>query len=226
MSININTIKEICELVVNKNQSGSLTPARFNTACQSVNWEWFNFCYGQPVLSKNGQQSNDMFWQSTEKITNNLRPFIKKVVLQIDPTGKANKPTDFVQTSSVRYWYGTKQISVDFANDGDLEEYVGTELLAPTKQFPVYAVYHDRLQFYPKDLGRVEFTYLRTPATPVWGYTTVNGRPVYDPTTSVDFEFPEENINEIVSRICKLWGINIREQQIQQFANQQIVTGS
>lgn len=221
MSININTIKEICELVVNKNQSGSLTPARFNTACQSVNWEWFNFCYGQPVLSKNGQQSNDMFWQSTEKITNNLRPFIKKVVLQIDQTGKANKPTDFVQTSSVRYWYGTKQIEVQMINDGGISTYTGSELFTPTKYNPIYCVYDDRIQFYPKDLGRVEFTYLRKPATPIWGYTTVNGRPVYDATASVDFEYPEENVNEIAMRICSLWGISIRENQITQYTEQQ-----
>lgn len=224
--MNIDTVKSLCELIVNKNQSGQLTPVRFNLACESVTWDWFNFCYGQPVLSKNGSQSNDMFWQSTEKISNNLRPFIKKVVLQIDPTGKAIKPTDFVQTSSVRYWYGTKQVGVDFANDGDLEEFLGTELLAPTKQYPVYAIYYDKIQFYPKDLVRVEFTYLRKPVTPVWGYTTVNSRPVYDAATSVDFEFPEENINEIVARIVKLWGINIREQQVQQYAQGQIQVGS
>ncbi len=225
--MNINTVKEVCELITNKNQAGSLTPARFNTACQSVNWEWFNACYGQPVLSKNGQQANDLFWQSTEKITNNLRPFIKKVVLQIDPTGKANKPTDFVQTSSVRYWYGTKQVEVQMINDGSISTYTGSELFTPTKYNPIYCVYGDRIQFYPKDLGRVEFTYLRTPATPVWGYTTsVSGRPVYDPTTSVDFEFPEENINEIVMRICSLWGVSIRENQIIQYSKQQQQQGS
>lgn len=225
--MNIDTVKSLCELIINKNQSGTLTPARFNTACESVNWDWFNTCYGQPALSKDGKQINDLFWQSTEKVTNNLRPFLKKVVLQIDATGKAIKPTDYVQTSSCRYWYGERQVEVDFVNDGDLGEFVGGELLAPTKKYPIHVVYDDRIQFYPKDLSRVEFTYLRKPETPVWGYaTSQSGRPVYDPTTSVDFEFPEENLGEIVSRLVKLWGVNIREKDIVGYAQSQINSGS
>lgn len=221
MSININTVKSLVELVVNKDQSGLWTPARFNLACESVNIQLFNDYYGQPVLSKDGKQINDVYYQSTERITNNLRPFITPIILQIDQTGKAIRPTDYVQTSSVRYQYGDKQVELQEVNDGDLGEYLGGDLLTPTKQYPIFCNYSDRLQFYPKDLSRVFFTYLRKPVTPVWGFTVVNNRPVYDPATSTDFDYTSENLNEIVIRIVKLYGISIREAELNAFAQNQ-----
>lgn len=225
MSININTVKELVQLIVNKNE-GQWSISRFNQAAPSAVIEWFNACYGQPMLSKNGQQINDMVWQSTEKLSNNLRPFLKPVTLQVNANGQGVRPTDFVQTSSIRYNYGTKQVEVKFVRDNNLDEYLNSDLLAPSKSYPIYAIYDNYLQFYPKDLVRVNFTYLRTPATPVWGYTVVNGRPVYDQTTSVDIDFPDDNLNEVVSRIVALFGITMREGQVQQYAAQKISTGS
>lgn len=223
--MNINSVYELTLLIVNKNE-GAWSVSRFNSAVKSSVIQWFNDCYGQPALSKNGNQVNDMVWQSDEKISNNLRPFLKPVVLQVNASGQGVRPTDFVQTSSIRYNYGTKQVEVKFVRDNNLDEYLNSDLLAPSKAYPIYAIYDNYLQFYPKDLVRVNFTYLRMPATPVWGYTVVNGRPVYDPATSTDIDFPEDNLNEVVSRIVALFGINLRENQVQQYAAQKMATGS
>ena len=223
--MNINEVKELTELIVNKN-NGQWSVARFNQAAPSAVWDWFNICFGQPILSKNGNQSNDMIWQSTEKLSNNLRPFVKNIILQVDSQGKAQRPSDFVQTSSIRFFNDKKQTDVRFVRDNNLGGYLDSALLEPTKKYPIYCIYDNYLQFYPKDLMRVSFTYLRKPATPVWGYTIVNGRPVYDPLTSTDVDFPDENINEITSRIVSLMGINIREPQVQQYAQVKMQTGS
>ncbi len=64
------------------------------------------------------------------------------------------------------------------------------------------------------------------PATPIWAYTLVNNRPVYDAVNSVDCEFPQENLNEFVSRIVSLFGIDMREPAVSQFAAQQQAQGS
>lgn len=77
------------------------------------------------------------------------------------------------------------------------------------------------LQFYPADVGRVEFTYLRKPIDPVWNFTVVNGRPVYDPTTSVDLEAPDEAVDEIAMIALSLFGINIRDQELISFSEAQ-----
>jgi len=225
MSININTAYNLTRLIVNKNQ-GIWSVDRFNQAAQSANIDWFNDAYGQPVLQKSGQAVNDLNYQASEKASNNLRPFIKPIVMQINSQGQGIRPTDFVQTSSVRYVYGERQVEVKFVRDNNLAERLDSDLLAPSKSYPIYCIYDSFIQYYPKDLIRTNFTYLRMPATPLWAYTLVNNRPVYDAVNSVDCEFPQENLNEFVSRIVSLFGIDMREPMVQQFAAQQQAQGS
>ena len=223
--MNINDVYNLTLLIVNKN-SGVWSIDRFNTAVQLAVIQWFNACYGQPVLQRNGQAVNDLNYQSDEKVSNNLRPFITPFVMQVNSQGQGVRPSDFVQTSSVRYVYGQRQVEVKFVRDNNLAERLDSDLLAPSKSYPIYCIYNSFIQFYPKDLIRVNFTYLRLPSQPNWAYTLVNNRPVYDPTTSVDVEFPEENIGEIVSRVVSLFGIDMREKDVISFANQQQAQGT
>lgn len=225
--MNINSVKNLSELVVNKN-NGLWSVTRFNTAVQSASLTFFNDCFGEPQQSRNGVTANDMVWQSGEKLSNNLRLLVKPVILQVNAQGKAVRPTDYVQASSVRYFSDDKEVNVKFVRDGNLSSYLDSDLLAPNHDYPIYATFENYLQFYPKDLSRVQFTYLRQPAVPVWGYTMQGtpSRPVYDAATSVDVDFPDECINEIVSRVVALFGINIREKMIVDFAQQQQNQGS
>ena len=57
----------------------------------------------------------------------------------------------------------------------------------PTIRFPKCAYYDTFIEFWPKDLQRVIFTYLREPKIPEWKFTNdPNGRPVYDAAKSID----------------------------------------
>ena len=44
-----------------------------------------------------------------------------------------------------------------------------------------------------KDLGSVNFDYLREPTTPIWDYDIVNGRPVYAPPGTAITNNPDVN---------------------------------
>ncbi len=219
--MNINTLFQLVLTAINKNQGVWAIP-RFNSAVESASLEYFLDCIGQSQQSKNGQQVNDMVFQSNERISNNLRLLIPPpLILQVNAQGQATRPTDFVYTSSIRFFQGQRQVEVKFVRDNNLAERLDSELLQPDKNYPIYCIYDGFFQFYPKDLIRVSLTYLRKPVTPVWNFTLVNNRPVYDPITSVDPEFPDECLNELAMRVCSLMGLNIREQQIIQYAEQQ-----
>jgi hypothetical protein len=73
---------------------------------------------------------------------------------------------------------------------------------------------------YPAATQAGFYNYLRRPATPVLGYTQASGSRTitYDPNTSTQLEFTDVYINNIISRALKFWGINMAEQDIQQFA--------
>ena len=66
----------------------------------------------------------------------------------------------------------------------------------------------------------VEFTYLRMPRTPVYG-TIIDedtDLEVYDPNTSVNFEYPEDCFNEIVTLCLGYTGVNLRSADIVQYS--------
>ena len=100
---------------------------------------------------------------------------------------------------------------------------VNSNLTAPTKEFPIYALQGSTLTFYPTTIsnkGQVEATYFRYPATPKWTYITLlNGEPIFDQSQPdyQDFELPPEDEYKLVTKILEYCGISIRETEVTQF---------
>lgn len=62
-------------------------------------------------------------------------------------------------------------------------------------------------------------TYMRRPKKPVYGYSIVGGRSiVYDPSSSVQLEWRETDINAILLKALASIGINLSDQEVSQFA--------
>ena len=65
---------------------------------------------------------------------------------------------------------------------------------------------------YPASLANVKVKYLKVPTNVVWNYTLDGqGRPVYNPTGSVNPEWMDNDIDELIGRACKILGISIKE---------------
>ena len=62
-------------------------------------------------------------------------------------------------------------------------------------------------------------TYMRRPKKPVYGYSIVGGRSiVYDPSSSVQLEWRDTDINAILLKALASIGINLSDQEVSQFA--------
>jgi hypothetical protein len=100
---------------------------------------------------------------------------------------------------------------------------VNSNLTAPTKEFPIYALQGETLTFYPATIsnkGQVQATYFRYPKTPKWTYISLtNGEPVFDQSQNdyQDFELPPEDEYKLVTKILEYCGISIRETEVAQF---------
>ena len=84
----------------------------------------------------------------------------------------------------------------------------------------------DTFIVYPSTVSNCQLTYLSQPNTVVWNYSLVNGRPVYNPVGSVDFQWDTTELYRIVARVCKYMGISIRDGELAQAANEMIQTSS
>lgn len=228
MGVNINTVRQYVNATVLKDLGlGYLDNSQFNAFASMCNVQLFNR-YAE-------------IFQNTQRVTDKLRPFIKKSVLPIDETGKMDYPTDYVNKIAVRGFdqasydaemlrakdlgvapdYNViKQIKIKTIDNDKLADRMNAGYLEPTRDNPINTFYDTYNQVYPTNIGVCIFEYLRQPVTPIWASTTAtNGLPVYDPANSINFEFDWIMQNEIIITICNYFGVSVSEQQLVENAN-------
>jgi len=255
MAININDVYKFVQFVANKEQSGFIKPSEFNIAADQAQMQLFMERYNNPAEYQPGRPIPRVAYQQSQKISDDLRFFIKRVTLPIDANGMMVYPEDYIHFSKSTYKF-LKEITVDDSSsnagcvdcsdpvngtittnviqkttgvkpvdDFELNKLLSSSIVAPTKEYPILAFFENGIQYYPIDLGSAELTYLHRPTKPNWASTMVNNRPVYNAAASTDFEWPEQVFNEIAIRILAFVGINLREAELAQYSEGKRQTG-
>lgn len=235
--VRVDSVWELLNFITNKEQMGNtINASEFNTILYAVNIDFFRQRYGLPQEYVAGQPLPKMSYEITQKIIDDLSHFkvrmgIDVAAMSVDVNGRANIPSDYVHFSSARYnaiqdnVCGTVNLKarvIEHLSDAQLGDRIGNSIKMPTLRHPVFATFNNYFQFYPKNLKYVEFTYLRMPLTPVYG-TTIDedtDLDVYDPDTSVHFEYPEDCFSEIVNLCLGYAGVNLRSADIVQYSQQ------
>jgi hypothetical protein len=224
--MNINEVYEFLQYISDKNQSGNLTPKEFNVSMPRALNEWVMTQYN----NVNNVAPNKKGWQRNQGVTDKLKFLIvRKPYFNVDNTGVLVLPDDYLHLSSIVYKYKinkdgntfVRPINVDITRDNEVASFLGSYIYQKkieAKKYVLAVMYDDSIQFYPENIGVVDFTYLRKPVNPVWAYTLQNGRPVYDPINSVNLEAPEEAVNEIVMMCASYLGMNLRENDLIQYS--------
>jgi len=79
---------------------------------------------------------------------------------------------------------------------------------------------------YPTTIATVSITYYSVPTPLVWAYTTDgSGRPVYNPTGSVQPLWYSNDIEEIVARAAKIIGVSLQQPNDVQYGESVIQKG-
>lgn len=227
----------------NKEQSGrSFTPDQFNLVLKAIDIEFLKWKYGLPEQYRPGAPFPQQAWELTQKITDDLRHLKVHLggkyqpLLSIDQYGFANIPTDYIHYSSFRYdRYANKpdcqvteeaSVTVEVLKDADFDARVSSTLKAPSKEYPITRFQNDYLEFRPRDLRYVSLTYLRMPI-PGFMATTINDNNdfVYDPTNSIQIEWPQDMHTDVANLIYDLLSDNLSSQQMKQSAEMRKTQG-
>ncbi len=108
-----------------------------------------------------------------------------------------------------------EQISVIVLDNNQLKLRLSSPNFKPTLDLPVATLFQSYIQFYPINIGTITMDYMQKPATPFWNSTlNAKGVPVYNPIGSTDFNWSEIMTNQLISRICRLAGIEFRESDL------------
>lgn len=222
--ISVDTIYTYVQRLVQKDiTTGYLDPEQFNAFANMANVELF------------GKYA--AIYQDTQRVTDKIKPFIKKSVLAVDEDGHMEYPSDYVDKVAIRAYNAAEieaasalcqddepinykkisQIQVKTIDNNKLGGRLSSTVVQPTRERPIATFYDDYVQFYPIDLGAAFFEYLRQPVTVVWAYTTgANGLEQYDSANSVNFEWDWLMTNEVICAICDYFGVSVSASDLQQ----------
>ena len=216
--MNVNDMYRICQFAINKAQNGYLTPSEFNLIINQAQVSYQDYLLGEFQQYQYGRAQARINYSENENIRQRLSPLITETTLTINGTsGEASYPNDYVQADAI---ITTAFKRVRFVQQDSLYSYYNSEI-DPVATNPIYLIEPAGFQFYPKTLGSAILTYVKEAPSIVWAYTTVSGRPVYNPPpASTNPIWADVDLLEIIARALKLVGVNLQAGQVEQYANQ------
>ena len=201
--VSVNAFKLYQEFLENKAQvGGTLSTTQFNQLCF------------RSIMTK--FERDYQTFLATGEVSEFLKVYLKNTVFNVPASGEYPYPADYQHISSIRKYFiktngqGAMIKVTEVSNDawGLLQI---SSLQEPLLRFAKYNEFSNIIRFLPRNISIVECDYFKTPVQPIWGFTIVNNRPVYDPATSTDFEMMEYSTNEIAGIFLTLIGANLRE---------------
>jgi hypothetical protein len=227
--INIDKAKQFLDFIIRKHNSAWLDPEQFNLVINRASQTKFMELYGNPK-EYTQKPLPRVAYELTQKISDDLKPFKAETNIILSSNGQGLYPNDYQHCISIGYTAQQNgnaiKVPIDIVSQ-DKELYrLSSAIVPPTKTRPIAILKNNYIQIHPLGISNITFQYLKKPAEAKWGYTLVNNRPVYDPATSVDLEWDEICLNDIIMRAASYIGISIKDRDIMQYAELKRNTGT
>ena len=206
------TIDKIYRLIADftsKVVGGYISPTQFNDyaemACVNVMRKYFP------------QTPEALRFATTERVSNDLNALKKVAALTTNVSGQITTPADYYNVLKITATAtGDKIDVVEIYQEDDR---VGSALL-PTSTGKIAVNYINFFQIHPiANNVAITFVYIKKPATPVYAYTVVSGRPVYDSGSSVQHEFQNMAEIDFMQEIIKFVAPHLKDADLLQFSN-------
>ena len=210
MAYNLNDIYNFMVFIVRKERGVFITIPEFESTLDNAQIEavadWFEL-YG-----------------TTQKIHDAIRKLRVQVQFTSTSDGQVSFASDYLHMIGGAYTVtGSTINSIRFVNEDEVALALRSQLRPVSTSAPIARDSSTGFQIYPQSTQTGFYNYLKRPVKPVYGYTQAPGSRTltYDNATSTQLEFTDVYINNIISIALKFWGINMAEQDIQVFAQNQ-----
>ncbi len=175
-------------------------------------------------------------FEEAQIIVDSLMPFLIEANLPIGANARIPFPSDYRYRLEVGYLEiynpdcGETGLQINpkpchYLAANEVIETLSSPIRKPSKNKRIYkhTFINDYIQLYPIDLtGYAHFKYVRKPVQAVYGVIIdlVNRIEVYDPATSVNLEWLEQDRDNLVDLMLMLNGIALRETALVQWVQQ------
>ena len=194
-----------------KNQNGSITPSEFESVYNSSQRTWFDHLIGKITTAPH------IALGQNERIAERLSPFKTTDEPITVTTQNVSYPAGFHALTSMAD--AATGEAMQYLDDTRLRGRINSAIDPINEAKPaVFTNAKTGWKIWPASLRSVLVSYYKLPENVVWGFTeNNNGRPVYNPETSVQPKWDDLSNEEILARCCTPLGISFQSQQLVQF---------
>lgn len=219
----VDDMYRICQYAINKAQNGSLTPSEFNLLVEQAQNSWVDYLIGEFQQYQYQRAQARVSYGQNSNVRQRLQPFIYNINLSIDTTGFVRYPGDYLQYDAMWSFYGYNRIR--WAAQDKLYSIANSQI-DPIASNPAFMIEDVGLRFFPNNIASARMSYIRKPQRIYWGFTLDgNGRKVYSPANSEQPKWADVDLLEIIARVLKLAGVNLKDGDVVQYANSIIQQG-
>ena len=227
MAVSIDTVYQRVLTLANKEQRGYITPQEFNLLANQAQMEIFEQYFADLYLI-NAKPGN------TQEFADPISVVYEKIgefdVDQNNAWMAANMlgaPTMNIPWNQI-YKFGTVRVNnnqVELVNGKDFDAAQISPLTAPSITRPIGTISNQGLRV---AIGNNDFvtpatadidmsiSYTMRPPDVQWAYVVVNDKALYNDNISVDFQLHASEETELVYKILKLAGVNLKAAEIVQ----------
>ena len=235
-----NALKDL----TNKEQKGFITPQVFNSFAALAQMNIYNELFTELVDAKRlGRQSFDPGRDKSvrKQRLEDLAFFIRRENLLFSDLSLLSKPSNLSKIVSLTVDAEVEdsgqvedRVTCELVYDPEkMDRIVGSNLSAPTANFPVALISTKDIEIFPSDeVESAQLTYYAKPSSFDSSGAISLGSPFYDfevvsfdgndlelPTSSCrDFMLPPHYLTEIVMEMAKLLGVRLRDPNVLNFA--------
>ena len=229
--VNIDTVYQRVLTLANKEQRGYVTPQEFNLFANQAQMEIFEQ-YFYDIKQFNRIPGN------TQEFSDPLSILYEKIgifeIEQDDTWMTTNMPvitSPYITIPNEIYKIGTVRVNnneVELLNSKDYDLAISLPLTAPILERPIGHISNRGLRIsigdgianpVPGGANPLSISYIARPTKVEWAYVVVNEKALYNGNVSVDFELHQSEETELVYKILKFAGINLKAPEMAQLAS-------
>ena len=226
MAVSIDTVYQRVLTLANKEQRGYITPQEFNLLANHAQMEIFEQYFADVAV-------NSKLPGNTEAYSDPLNILYEKIGIfeQVDDTSTINDNSIYVGAGGgginkilPDYIYRINRVELngvdcEIINTQQFSEIKLMPLLKATAAMPVANIRRNILRVNNgQPVTPTGIKYIRKPVKVEWAYVVVNDKALYNANIAVDFELHASEETELVYKILKLAGFNLKSAEVAQGA--------
>ena len=227
MAVSIDTVYQRVLALANKEQRGYITPQEFNLFANQAQMEIFEQ-YFYDIKEFNRTPGNN------QEYSDPLSVLYEKIGIFEELHGSSwmasNMPIsgNYLSIPKQIYKIGTVKVSnnqAELLNTKDWDAARHSPLTRPTEDRPIASISSKGLivaigknNYATPTTISMSISYIKRPTKVEWAYVIVNDKALYNDNIAVNFELHPSEETELVYKILKLSGINIKAAEVVQVA--------